>query len=177
MFSDMKSSTNIAEKLGHIRYFELLREYYFDLSDAIVKYGGEIYQYIGDEIVVSWKFKEGMKNNNCVNCFFAMKGDLRKRADWYGENFGHVPDFKAGFHFGKVTTGEIGALKKEIIFTGDVLNSTARIQGLCNQYNVDLLISDDLMKILDLDSEFKLKSLGEAELRGKTEKMNLYTIV
>ncbi len=177
MFSDMKSSTNIAEKLGHIRYFELLREYYFDLSDAIVKYAGEIYQYIGDEIVVSWRFKEGMKNNNCIKCFFAMKEDLRKRAEWYSKNFGHIPDFKAGFHFGKVTTGEIGALKKEIIFTGDVLNSTARIQGLCNQYNVDLLISDDLMKTLDLDSEFKFKSLGEAELKGKTEKIDLYTIV
>ena len=177
MFSDMKSSTNIAEKLGHIRYFELLREYYFDLSDAIVKYAGEIYQYIGDEIVVSWRFKEGMKNNNCIKCFFGMKEDLRKRAEWYSKNFGHIPDFKAGFHFGKVTTGEIGALKKEIIFTGDVLNSTARIQGLCNQYNVDLLISDDLMKTLDLDSEFKFKSLGEAELKGKTEKIDLYTIV
>ena len=115
MFLDMKSSTTIAEKLGHIKYFELLREYYCDLSDAIIQYSGEIYQYVGDEIVVSWKFKDGIENNNCIKCFFAMKEDLRKRADWYHKNFGIFPTFKAGFHFGKVTTGEIGALKKEII--------------------------------------------------------------
>ena len=176
MFSDMKSSTTIAEKLGHIKYFELLREYYNDLSDAIVKYSGEIYQYVGDEIIVSWNYKDGIENNNCIKCFIAMKEDLRKRADWYNEKFGLLPAFKAGFHVGKVTTGEIGALKKEIIFTGDVLNSTARIQGLCNQYKVDLLISGDLMKSLDLDSEFKIKSLGKNELRGKVVNIEVYTM-
>jgi len=176
MFLDMKSSTTIAEKLGHVKYFEMLKEYYYDLSDAIIEYSGEIYQYIGDEIVVSWKYEDGIKNNNCIRCFFGMKEDLKKREDWYHENFGLVPAFKAGFHYGKVTTGEIGALKKEIIFTGDVLNSTARIQGLCNHYKVDLLISDDLIKNLDLGSEYQIKSMGKNELRGKKEIIELYTI-
>lgn len=177
MFLDMKSSTTIAETLGHTRYFELLKAYYIDLSDAIIRFSGELYQYVGDEIVVSWKYEKGIQNNNCIKCFLAMKEDLRKRADWYDKNFGLVPGFKAGFHLGEVTTGEIGALKKEIIFTGDVLNATARIQGLCNQYQVDLLISEDLVLSLDLDSEFQIKSLGKNELRGKMENLELYTIV
>ena len=176
MFLDMKSSTTIAEKLGHIKYFELLSDYYFDLSEAIIRYSGEIYQYVGDEIVVSWKYKDGVENNNCIKCFFAMKKDLGKRVDWYTKKFGLLPTFKAGFHYGKVTIGEIGALKKEIIFTGDVLNSTARIQGLCNQYKVDILISGDLKKSLNLDSGFQIKSLGKTEIRGKIENMQLYTI-
>ena len=176
MFSDMKSSTKIAEKLGHIRYFELLKEYYIDLSDAIIKYSGEIYQYIGDEIVVSWRLKAGLKNNNCINCFFAMKEDLRKRAGWYGENFSYIPDFKAGFHFGKVTTGEIGALKKEIIFTGDVLNTTARIQEKCNSYNVDNLVSSELIDLLNAESFYKTRELGEIKLRGREANINLFTI-
>ena len=177
MFSDMKSSTKIAEKLGHIRYFELLKEYYIDLSDAIIKYSGEIYQYVGDEIVVSWRFKAGLENNNCIKCFFAMKDDLRKRAEWYNEYFGHIPDFKAGFHFGKVTTGEIGALKKEIIFTGDVLNTTSRIQEKCNSYNVDNLISSGLIDLLNVKGFYELKELGEIELRGREANINLYTVV
>ncbi len=176
MFADMKSSTAIAEKLGHIQYFELLKEYYNDLSDAIIAYSGEIYQYIGDEIVVSWKYIDGVENNNCIKCFYAMKEDLGKRADWYLEKFGVQPDFKAGFHYGNVTTGEIGALKKEIIFTGDVLNATARIQGLCNEYNADILISGDLMKSLHLDPEMQIKSVGKNELKGKTKTIELFTI-
>jgi adenylate cyclase len=176
MFLDMKSSTTIAEKLGHIKYFDLLREYYFDLSDAIIEYAGEIYQYVGDEVVVSWSIEKGTVNNNCIKCFFAMKEDLAKRAGWYRQNFGLLPEFKAGFHVGKVTAGEIGALKKEIIYTGDVLNATARIQGLCNDYKTDLLVSDELVECLDLRADFRITSLGETELRGKTENIELSTL-
>jgi len=176
MFLDMKSSTTIAEKLGHVKYFEMLREYYSDLSEPIIQYHGEIYQYVGDEIIVSWKLKHGLDNNNCLQCFFAMKEALKKKADSYQTEFGLLPLFKAGFHYGKVTTGEIGVIKKDIIFTGDVLNTTARIQGLCNTHKVDLLISGDLMKKMDFDAEFRIKALGENVLRGRDEKIELFTI-
>jgi adenylate cyclase len=177
MFLDMKSSTAIAERLGHVKYFSMLRHYYSDLSNPIIKYSGEIYQYVGDEIVVSWKLKNGLRNNNCIHCFVAMKRSLKKQMKKYNEKFGVIPGFKAGFHVGKVTTGEIGIIKKDIIFTGDVLNTTARIEALCNPYNVDILISGQLMKKLQPDSHFNLKSLGEHELRGRDEKIELFTIL
>ena len=69
MFLDMNSSTTIAEQLGHVRYFELLREYYSDLSDAIIQHMGEVYQYIGDEIVITWKDQKGLQDNHCIRCF------------------------------------------------------------------------------------------------------------
>jgi len=155
----------------------MLREYYADLSEPIIRYSGEIYQYVGDEIIVSWKLKNGVQNNYSIECFFEMKAALKKQSSKYNEKFGLVPEFKAGFHYGKVTTGEIGVIKKDIIFTGDVLNTTARIQGLCNTYNVDILISGDLVKKLDLNSQFQIKTLGENELRGRDEKIELFTIV
>jgi len=176
MFLDMKSSTTIAEKIGHVRYFEMLREYFADLSDSIVRHSGEIYQYVGDEVVLSWKLKNGLSNNNCIRCFFAMKDEIGKQVEHYNAEFGLLPQFKAGLHIGKVTTGEIGVIKKEIIFTGDVLNTTARIQGLCNSYEVDILVSDSLMKKLHLQSQFQVQSLGEKELKGRGERIMLYTL-
>lgn len=176
MFLDMKSSTTIAEKLGHVEYFKLLKAYYVDLSSPIVEFGGEIYQYVGDEVIVTWKFKKGFTDNNCLNCFLAMKAHLSSQADKYQSTFGVVPTFKAGIHLGKVTTGEIGVIKKEITFSGDVLNTTARIQGLCNTYNTDLLVSDKLVQALDLERDFQIKALGEAALRGRDEKIDLFTV-
>ena len=177
MFLDMKSSTAIAESMGHARYFEMLKEYFSDLTNPIIKHAGEIYQYVGDEIVVTWKLKNGLLKNNCIECFFAMKRALKIQMDKYMDKFGILPEFKAGFHFGKVITGEIGKIKKEIIFTGDVLNTAARIQGLCNEYNVDILISGQLIKKLDLSSEFQIRALGESELRGRGEKIVLFTVL
>lgn len=176
MFLDMKSSTTIAEKLGHIQYFEMLKRYYADLSDGIVQYAGEIYQYVGDEIVISWDVKSGLYNNNYVNCFFAMKESIEKKSSKYRSFFGLVPSFKAGVHFGKVTAGEIGIIKKDIVFTGDVLNTTARIQALCNEYDVDLLISEQLLTKTNLNSDFESTSLGMSKLRGRLESVNVYTL-
>ena len=176
MFLDMRSSTTIAEKLGHVIYFEMLKEYFSDLSGPVIDHGGEIYQYAGDEMIVSWKLKDGLKNSNCIRCFFAMKDSIATRAEKYLERFGILPRFKAGFHHGMVTAGEIGILKKEIIFTGDVLNTAARIQGLCNPLHVDILVSEVLLEKLNHDVFFQIRSLGQQELKGKGERMELFTV-
>lgn len=176
MFLDMKSSTTIAEQLGHIRYFELLKEYYADLSDPILEYGGEIYQYVGDEVVISWKPRPSGPDKSCVHCFYAMQERLKSKEAKYMQHFGLAPSFKAGLHVGKVTAGEIGVIKKDIVFSGDVLNTTARIQGLCNEYGVDILLSKRLLDRLGLSALFKPKALGEVELRGRNERISLFTL-
>ena len=105
-----------------------------------------------------------------------MKADLENRHQRYLKRFGVAPTFKAGMHIGPVTTGEIGALKKEIVFTGDVLNTTARIQGLCHQYQSDLLLSRRLTEQLDLNEDFTVISLGDLQLRGKSEVVEVVSV-
>lgn len=177
MFLDMKSSTTIAEKLGHVTYFNLLNKYYGDTTEAIIQTYGEVYQYAGDEIIVSWNLKNGLKDNNCIRCFFLIKETFKKQSENYNQLFGLVPDFKAGFHYGNVTTGEIGDVKKEIFFTGDVLNTTARIQASCNKYESDILISEDLLMELKKDQEvYQTNAIGECELKGRKEAIKLFSI-
>jgi len=176
MFLDMKSSTTIAENLGHVKYFEMLKEYFFDLSVAVIDYAGTIYQYAGDEMIISWKLKDGLKNNNSIECFFAMKRAIENQSEKYDSRFGLLPEFKAGLHSGMVTAGEIGSLKKEIIFTGDVLNTSARIQGLCNHYNADLLVSKDLAKMLRIPAKYEIRSVGENLLKGRSKAMEIFAI-
>lgn len=177
MFLDIKSSTQIAEKLGHVIYFEMLQQYFSDLTDPVIDYGGEIYQYAGDEMIISWRLEKGLKHNACIQCFFAMKESLLDKSAAYKTKYGLSPQFKAGLHCGKVTTGEIGILKKEIIFTGDVVNATARIEGLCNQYAVDILISDSLAKQLNFNPYYKAESIGKNTLRGKDGQFELFTLI
>jgi adenylate cyclase len=175
MFLDMKDSTAIAEKLGHVQYFKLLGEYYEMMSDPIINHLGEVYQYIGDEVVVTWKSSQGFENNNCVKCFYAIKKNLELKHDHFNKQFGVIPDFKAGIHVGETTVGEIGALKKEIVFVGDVLNTTARIQGMCNEHNSELIISDDLRSGLD-EKSVDTHSLGDIRLKGKMGRTTLFSV-
>jgi len=176
MFLDMKSSTTIAEKLGHEKYFELLNNYYEDMTDAIVKSGGEIYQYVGDEIVVSWKLSSKELNNRCVDCYFMIYDNILKNESLYMEHFGLQPEFKAGIHSGNVTAGEIGVIKKDILFLGDVLNTTSRIQNLCNELDSPLLISNELRRNLDLSDKISFEDKGEHVLKGKDHKVRLFDV-
>ena len=170
----MKSSTSLAEQLGHKAYFRFLSDYYNQLSDAIIQFRGEVYQYVGDEIVITWKEKDGLHNQNCIRCFIAMKLKLQQKSDYFSTTYGMVPSFRAGLHLGKVTTGEIGALKKEIFFTGDVLNVTARIQKLCKSLEQDLLVSGDLVGKLSKSDALTFTSLGKMELEGRQEVVELF---
>lgn len=177
MFTDMKSSTAIAEQLGHETYFDFLKDYYNDLSDAIINYHGEVYQYVGDEIVITWKLQKKNAVANSINCFFSMKASLAKRRNRYLKTYGISPDFKGALHLGEVTTGEIGALKRDIFFTGDVLNTTARIQTLCREYQTDLLLSSQMLDHFETKQQFKTVYVGQTELKGKQEPIELYSIL
>ncbi len=176
MFVDMKDSTTIAESLGHKLYFKLLSSYYADFSSAIINNYGEVYQYVGDEIVITWKLQNGIKDNRCLQCFFDMKNDLKKKEKSYLSKYNIVPDFKAALHYGKVTTGEIGALKKDIFFTGDVLNTTARILGLCASYKEDLLIYKTLADKITLDNNYTIKEFGKHSLKGKATEIEIVSL-
>ncbi len=176
MFLDMKSSATIAEQVGHIEYFNLLKTYYAEMTESIENNSGKVYQYVGDEIVITWDLKEGIKNNNCLNCFFSLKKTFGRLASKYENLFGYVPQFKAALHCGPITTGEIGILKKDIFFTGDTINTTSRIEKLCNHYRVDCIISEQLLIRLQNTSIYSIKNIGEKLLKGKDKPLNLFAI-
>ena len=178
MFLDLRSSTSIAEKLGEVRYFNFIKDVFKDATPAILHSKGEIYQYVGDEIIVSWKMKNGIKDANCLQCFFEVQLALSQRKEYYRKNYDNIiPEFKAGVHYGNVMAGEVGVVKRDIAFSGDVLNTTARIQSKCNELGVNILFSKFLMEKLNLRPNlFTPQKMGDIGLRGKQEKVVLYTV-
>lgn len=177
LFADINHSTAIAERLGHIRFFNLLNDFFRDITNSIIDTGGEIYQYVGDEIVISWPMKKGIHKANCIRCFYFMQEAIQKKAPRYMEKYGEVPYFKAGLHAGPVTSGEIGVIKKDIVYSGDVLNTTARIINLCHQYETRILLSKYLLDKLNLPPhDLAPERMGIFELKGKRQKVEIYTL-
>ncbi len=176
MFLDLRSSTTIAENLGEEQYFSFLRDVFKVATPAILYNEGEIYQYVGDEIVISWEIEKGKKNAHCINCYFDIRQSLNDKTDFFKNNYGHHPEFKAGIHYGYVMAGEIGVVKREIAFSGDVLNTAARIQSKCNEMSVDILTSKALIDLLGPLEHYDPTEIGSIELRGKKEKVTLFTL-
>jgi len=176
MFLDLKSSTTIAEKLGHIKNHEFLNDFFHDMTDPILESKGKIYQYVGDEVVLTWHTKEGIKNLNCIKCFFNIQNKIYGLKDIYLKKYGVCPEFKAGLHVGMVITGEMGDIKKDIVYHGDTVNTSARIQAECNKYNKKVLASKDLVDMLDLEGKYATESMGNIRLRGKQKELELFSI-
>ena len=176
MFLDLKSSTLIAEQLGYKKYSALIQQCFYDLNDVIQFFSGEIYQYVGDEVVVSWDYKKGTQNCECVDLFFQFRNRLHSRRDFYMEEFGIVPEFKAGLHGGKLMAAEVGVVKREIAYHGDVINTTARIQSMCNELGEPLLISEPLLQSLKLNPKYLPQFKGEFTLKGKEQLTSLHSV-
>lgn len=176
MFLDLKSSTTFAEKMGYLKYSALIQQCFYDLNEIVQKHEGQIYQYVGDEAVICWDYEQGVKENVCIDCYFAFQKKLFKRRDFYEKEFGLIPEFKAGIHGGELVVTEVGVVRKEIAYHGDVINTTARIQGECNNYGKELLISGDLMKDLKLDAKHLAKAIGEVPLKGKEHPVRIYSL-
>lgn len=175
-FIDLAGSTTIAENLGHYKFGLFLKDYYADITPALRKTQAEIYQYVGDEIVLSWQYEKGIKNNNAIRCYFIMKDIMKSMEGKYMEKYGYYPKFRAGTHGGKVTVTWVGEIKKEILFIGDVLNTTSRIQEACKRLSKDFLISEQLLKDFENFDDFTASFEEETKPRGKDQKVKLYSV-
>ena len=176
MFLDLRGSTGIAESMEPGRYIEFLQDTFSGMSEAILESNAEIYQYVGDEVVLTWRMREGAEEANCVRVFFRIGDQLGRRREQFQREYGVFPEFKAGVHSGEVVAAQIGDLKREISYSGDVLSSGARIQALCNELGHRLLVSRQVISRVHLGPEFEIESLGATGLRGRTEEMALFGV-
>lgn len=177
LFIDLVSSTSINEKLGNESYYKFLNESIREMSEAIIATKAEIYQYVGDEIVFSWNFEKGIQNNNCYRLFEKIILALHRRRSYFMKRYGYFPEFRGSLHTGPVLAAEIGHIRKEIIYSGDVLNTTARIISHCKQRQAQLLISKFLFNVLEKKHNITYEDMGTVELKGKEETIELLKVI
>jgi adenylate cyclase len=175
IFLDLNESTTIAEKIGHEKYFNLLKDFFADITQPILAHGAHIYQYVGDEVVLSWK-------NTPANKIKALEfvkdahNAIKRNENFYMNLYGASPTFKTGIHAGDVTAGYIGIIKKDLVFSGDTLNTTARITSKCHELNSLFILSYEFLQGLENHEGYIIKEIGEMELKGRHEKEKLYSL-
>ncbi len=176
MFLDLTSSTSHAERLGHIRYSRLLQDCFFDLTDVVTRYHAEVYQYVGDEVVLTWKLNGESGRAKFLDARFAFRDILKEKEEYYMATYGFLPEFKTGAHSGRVTVAEVGEIKREIAFHGDVLNTTARITSKCGEVGEMFLVSETMLAAMEKNDEYSFKKIGDVDLRGKKKAVSLFAV-
>jgi adenylate cyclase len=178
MFIDLRHSTSLAEELGHVKYSSFLKDYYSLLSNCCEENRGEIYQIAGDGAFLTWKMSDCRKVARPVDCFFDFSESITGKSRKFMKKFGVTPQFKAGIHCGKVISTEVGNFGSEMAYHGDVLNTTARIQGLCTKLGQEFLVSEDYFQELSkpIPHGYIAKKEGIFELRGKKHEILIFSL-
>lgn len=174
LFLDLKDSTPIAQKMGNKEYFKFIRDFIYYISAGFLQHDGRIYQYLGDEIVVWWP-ESKVNAKRAVAALITARKQLNKNAEMFRRLYGILPEYKAGIHAGVVTVGQIGIVKKDLVMSGDAINTAARIRTACSELNQKYMISKEMMELLDM-KDWQTESQGLVELKGKAQSIELFAL-
>jgi len=169
LFVDVIGSTAIAERLGPLQAHRFLAAVFSAIAEPVASSEGEIYQYVGDEIVVTWTEAEGVPDARPLRCFFRMEEALRERGARFLGDFNVEPRLRAALHLGEVIAGEIGELRRAIVYHGDVMNTASRLEQATRDQGVRFIASADALRALGSPPDMKFRDLGELALRGRRE--------
>ncbi len=167
LFLDLVDSTRLARRLGDVRFHEYLAEFFYQCDQAIVRTGGEIVSYVGDAVIATWPLGEdGQRNARCLKALNLVRQRMVEHAPEFEKEFGSPPRFRAALHGGAVVVGECGDSRRQVMFLGDVVNMTARIEAVAKQYDEPFLISHELLEKLELPPQVHVEAFLAVELKG-----------
>jgi adenylate cyclase len=174
LFLDMVGSTDIAERIGDVRFHAMLSDAFTRLSRVVTDCGGEVYRYVGDALIATWPLGAPADNARAIRCVLACREALSDAA--FRARHGEVPGFRAGLHAGPLVAGEIGGFRREIALTGDTMNTAARLEQACRATGHDFVLSRRCLERTELPPAIVATSLGVHRLRGKAAAEELFAL-
>jgi len=176
LFVDVVGSTAIAERLGALEAHRFLAAVFSAVAEPIEHCRGEIYQYVGDEIVITWVEADGVADARALRCFFAMRAALAADANRFVQRFGVQPELRAALHLGEVIAGEVGQVRRAIVFHGDVMNTTGRLEQATREVGCLFIASAEALAAVGSPPEIRTRDLGALALRGRVEHIHAFGV-
>jgi adenylate cyclase len=176
LFVDIAGSTPLAERIGPAAVHRFLSQVFWIASAPIEEHGGEVYQYVGDEIVITWTAAEAPPQARPLACFFAVEQALARAAPQFDHDFGAAPRLRAALHAGPVIAGEVGDGRRAIVYHGDVMNTASRLEAATRDVDRQFLVSGDALERLGGVEAYAIEDLGPQRLRGRVAELRVYAV-
>ena len=176
LFVDIAGSTGLAERLGGIGIHRFLDRTFRLLTLQVADYRGEVLHYVGDEVIVTWPARGGAIDARPLRCFLAMRAALARAAPQFEREFGAAPGIRGSLHFGPVVIGEIGEIKRAIVFNGDVMNIASRLEQLSRDVDGGFLASRAAIAQFEV-MPVPLADLGRLAIRGRADGIDVVGLV
>jgi adenylate cyclase len=178
MFTDIKDFTTVSEKMSPDALAQALGLYLEAMTRAIQNAGGTIDKFVGDAVMAIWNAPSPAPNHAVLACRAALAcraetARLYARPDW-----GDRPRFytRFGLHQDRVMVGNFGAPDRMgYTALGDGVNLAARLEGLCKQYGVAILVSEAIA--YEARSDFAFRKIDRVAVKGRSAGVTIYELM
>jgi len=183
LFSDLVGFTTLSEKADPEELVRHLNEYLSRMVGVVFENDGTLDKFIGDAIMAVWgnvKSQGVVKDAKaCAYTALGMRRELRKLNDHWKTEGRMTLGMGIGINQGEALIGNIGSYEPherlDPTVIGDAVNLASRLEALTRIYGVDILVGASAAELIR--DEFYLRSVARAQVKGKTEPVDVFTIV
>lgn len=173
MICDLREFTRISDNWPRDDVIDLLNDYFDAMSEPIARHGGEILKFIGDGLLAIFPLSAP---GACANLLHAVTEARQAMAALNERNkgTGRAPlNYGIGVHVGDVMYGNIGSSTRlDFTVIGPAVNMASRLEALTKQLGRNVLLSRAFAELVE--KEFELEHVGEYEVRGFSEPIELF---
>ena len=180
LFSDIVGFTSLTERADPEKLVSQLNEYLSRMTAAVFENNGTLDKFIGDAVMAVWGnvTSAGVAEDAkaCARTAITMRHELLQLNQQWKER-GIAPfQFGIGINHGEVLVGNIGSQEKaDPTVIGDAVNLASRLEALTRTYSVDILVGERAAELIR--DQFNLRSVALVQVKGKTEPVEVFTLV
>ncbi|HEY9650714.1 MAG TPA: adenylate/guanylate cyclase domain-containing protein, partial [Coleofasciculaceae cyanobacterium] len=173
LFADIRSFTNLSERMSPKENFDFLNTYLSRVSPVIRNRNGFIDKYIGDAVMALFP----QTADDAVQAAI----DMQKQLSLYNadrQKNGEVQiAIGIGLHTGSLMLGIVGEPQRlEGTVIADAVNLASRLEGLTKIYGVNILISEQTLAHLENPQNYDYRFLGRYKVKGKSQPVGVFEV-
>jgi len=174
MFGDIRGFTTISEGMEPEEVMAMLNRYFEHMVEIVVKHGGTISKFIGDNIMVMFNLPVESEENHALA---AARAGFEIQ-QWIQHYRAEHPEEQAAFGFGissgELVAGNMGSQERmEYTVIGDPVREADELcaTALANE----VAISESTYALLK-DCGVEVLDKGMVTVKGKTDQIHMYTV-
>jgi class 3 adenylate cyclase/tetratricopeptide (TPR) repeat protein len=173
VFSDLKGSTSLGERLDSEALRQVLSIYFSAMRDALERHGGTVEKYIGDAVMAVFGLPRLHEDDaiRAVRAAVDMREELVRVNERLEAEFGVRLDNRTGVYTGEVVAGDVTTGQR--LVTGDTVNVAARLEQAAPASEVLIgLPTYELVR-----DAVEVEEVEPLELKGKAERVPAFRLI
>jgi len=178
LFSDIRSFTSLSEKLTPQELVHHLNEYLEAMTDLIIKEGGTLDKYVGDEVMAFWGAPLPQENHAFLACKSALEQmeKLRELNEKWKSEGKYQLNIGIGLNSGDMVVGNMGSSSRmDYTLMGDNVNLGARLEGTNKIYKTNIIISEYTYE--EVKDQVIVRELDLIRVKGKVKPVRIYELI